>query len=443
MTPVRRALAWVALGAIAFTVYGSLMPFEFRALAFADAVDAFSAVLERGIHIDSKSDSVANVILGVPLGFALLGFFAVDRNWPREHQALIGLLLLPLCTLVAVGVEFAQLFTPSRDCSASDIVAQTIGSAAGMAAWVMGGRVIAGRAVAVWTRADVNAAGRILIAYLALVMLIQTLPFDVSVSPRNLYHKFKDGKVCLVPFSEYDGMTAAERWGHTAKLARLAGLFFPIGLLAARLRGRTERWTILHVALAALAVGVCMEVPQLVVRSRSPSVTDSLVGALAAIGGWYAARIHHQGLAIPFAVSWGIIWLAGMTPTVFPPPGTTRLEAPRPFNWVPGLSAESGSPLGSMENMLTKLVLFGLLGVIIAAWWLPPSVRRGRGGSVRVAAAIAAALGFVASGVFESNQQWYASNLPDVTDVIIGGLGAGLAVFVACRVRTAPPAPRV
>jgi VanZ family protein len=219
------------------------------------------------------------------------------------------------------------------------------------------------------------------------------------------------------------------------KLAKLAGLYFPIGLLAARLKGRTERWSILHVALAAFALGVCMEAPQLVIKSRVPSITDSITGALAAICGWYAARVHHEGLALPFAVCWGIIWLAGMTPISLPPPETQTREVPRPFDWIPGFVLESGDPLGALEEMLTKLVLFGLLGVLVAAWRLPPRVRRGRGGSVSLAVGIAAVLGLVVSGLFESNQRWYDTHTPCITDVLLGGLGAALAVLVASRVR--------
>lgn len=440
MTPVRRAFAWIVFGAVAFTVYGSLVPFQFREPPPAHPVDDFLTILSNRLVIDSRSDSVANVILGVPLGFALLGLVAVDRNWPREKQAMFGALLLPACTLVAAGVEYSQLFMVSRTCSSSDILAQTIGSALGMGAWVLFGQRVTDRARAVLTRTDVNTAERILIAYLALVLFIQTLPFDVSAKPKDLYHKFQDGKVQFVPFGEFNGMNQAESWKHTAKLAKLAGLFFPIGLLAARLKGRTERWNVLHVALAAIALGVCMELPQLIIRSRSASMTDAIVGAFAAVSGWYAARIHREGLALPFFMSWGIIWLAMMMPTVLPPPGTPRLETPRPFNWIPILAAEEGSPLSALENTLTKLVLFGLLGILIAAWWLPPRVRRGRGGSVAVAVAIAAVLGFVVSGLFEANQQWYESNLPDITDVLIGGIGAVLAVLVASRVRTTPQA---
>ena len=52
-----RGFAWILLGVAAFTVYGSLVPFHFRALSLSDAFDAFRAVLAAGVKIESRSDA--------------------------------------------------------------------------------------------------------------------------------------------------------------------------------------------------------------------------------------------------------------------------------------------------------------------------------------------------------------------------------------------------
>jgi glycopeptide antibiotics resistance protein len=80
-------------------------------------------------------------------------------------------------------------------------------------------------------------------------------------------------------------------------------------------------------------------------------------------------------------------------------------------------------------------VLFSLLGVLIAGWWLPPRTRRGQGGSVGVAVAVAVVLGLLVSGVFENSQRWYESHTPCITDVLLGGVGAALGVLVASWLR--------
>jgi VanZ family protein len=438
LTPGRRGFAWLVLGSAGFTLYGSLVPFHFRALALSDALDVFWAVLAAGVKIDSRSDAVANVLLGVPLGFALLGFVCVDRGRARAKSARLGLFLLPACAAFAACVEFSQLFTTGRTCSASDIVAQTVGSALGMLVWVLYGQRYTDRARAIWRGADVNAAGRLLVAYVALLVFIQTLPFDVSVSPTNLYHKLRGrgpNPVRYVPFGEFDGLSGADRWKQIEKLVKLAGLYFPVGLLLARVKGRPERWNIAHVALAGLALGVCVEGLQLVVVSRTSSATDVLVGALAVVFAWYAARVHHEGLALPFVMSWCIVWLAAMTPVTQAPPDAPRLETPRPFEWMPWNELVSGDPLHALEEALTKLVLFGLLGVLVAAWRLPPRSRRAPGGSVREAVVIATVLGLIAAGFFENSQRWDNTHTPCVTDVLLGGIGAALGVLVASRAK--------
>lgn len=432
MTPHRRFLGAVALGAAAFTVYGSLVPFQFHAVPLGDAVTQFRATLSAGVTIPSRSDAAANVLLGVPLGFALLGFCCADRRGGRA--AVTTFLLLPPCVLFAASVEFAQLFTPGRNCAASDIVAQALGAAGGMLAWLAFGRRLTDGAIAVWHRADVDATGKLLLAYVAFVAFIQVLPLDLSASPGTLYRKVRDD-VRFAPFSEYEGKDAAERWKLTAKLVKLAALYFPIGLLAGRLKGRVERWSTVPVALAALTLAVCLEAPQLVVQSRLPSITDALVGAFATVAGWYAGRVHSEGLALPFALSWGVVWAAGLTAITQPPPGAPRLADPRPFDWIPGAPLESGDPMFALEETLTKLVVFGLLGVIMAAWRLPPRTRRGVGGSVRVAVAVAAGLGLAVSAAVESGQRWYETHTPCITDVLLGGAGAGLGVLVASRLR--------
>lgn len=423
----RRALAWAAAGVAAFIVYGSLVPFH-----FGPRTDSFARILGAGVRVSSRSDLIANTLLGVPLGFALLGAVCADRGWPRARVAAVGLGLLPACVLLAAAVEYAQLYTHTRNCAVSDIVAQGAGALLGVSCWVLFGQVWADRARAVWDRSAVNATGQLLLAYVGLVLLIQVLPLDLSASPADFARKLR-AAARFGLFGELDTLSDAQKWKRYGDWARLAGLYFPVGVLAARLKGRPEKWSMVHVALAALALGCGLEAAQLVVQSRAPLPSDVVVGALAVVAGWYAGRVHHEGLALPFALSWYVVWFAGMTPVAQAPPGTAPLGAPRAFDWVPGLPLESGDPLFTLGEFLTKLVLFGLVGVIVAAWRLPPRYRGGPRGSVRVAAVAAAALGVTASAFIESSQRWTETHTPCVTDVVLGGLGAALGVVAASR----------
>lgn len=427
MSANRRVLAWGAAGVAAFIVYGSLVPFH-----FGPRTDSFARVLAAGLKFTSRSDLIANAMLGVPLGFALLGAACADRGRPRAKVALLGTCLLPACVLLAAAVEYAQLYTLERNCAVSDIVAQGAGALAGMVGWVLWGQGLTDRARALWDRSAVNATGQLLLAYLGLMLLVQALPLDLSASPADFARKVRDAARFGL-FGELDAMSDAQKWKRYGDWAKLAGLYFPAGLLAARLKGRIERWSIVPVALAALGLGFALEAAQLVVQSRTPSLSDVVVGALAAVSGWYTGKVHHEGLALPFALSWCVVWFAGMTPVAQSPPGTPRLGAPRPFDWMPGLPLESGDPLFTLGEFLTKLVLFGLLGAIVAAWRLPPKRRGGPTGSVRVAALVAGVLGLVVAALIESSQRWTETHTPCVTDVLLGGLGAALGVAVASR----------
>ncbi|MCS6866303.1 MAG: VanZ family protein [Gemmataceae bacterium] len=439
MNATRRAYGWATVGVAAFLVYGSLVPFEFHPRPLGRAADDFGNILKAGVVIPSRSDAVANVLLGIPIGFALLGWIAAERGWSRWRMAGVGVLAWPACVTFSAAVEFAQLFTAGRTCAVSDILAQALGACIGIGAWVAIGPAFTANVRTLANRTDLNAAGRISLVYIALVAFLQTLPFDATASPANLYRKLRDD-VHFRPFSEYEGRTAAERWQHTGQLAKLAGLFFPLGLLAAHSRGRFQRWKLPRVALAALGLAVALESLQLVIQSRVPSTTDALVGASAIVVGWYAARVHAEGLARPLAVSWFLIWLALMTPITQPPAEAPRRPTPRAFDWLPGLPLTDGHPLWAFEEMLTKLVLFGLLGVLVAAAWLPPRTRRGPRGSVRTAAIIAGIAAVVIAAAIENRQRWFETHTPCMTDVLLGGLGAVMGVVVASWIYRPSPA---
>ena len=72
MLTTRHWYAVLALGSASFTLFGSLVPFAFQGRPWGEAVDAFVAAMTGRITIESRSDAAANVMLGVPLGFALL-----------------------------------------------------------------------------------------------------------------------------------------------------------------------------------------------------------------------------------------------------------------------------------------------------------------------------------------------------------------------------------
>ena len=466
--PTRRTFALFVLGVVAFTVYGSLVPFEFRSRAVGEAADSFLWAMTRRAVPQSRSDALANVLLGVPLGFGLLGLARLDRPG-KARAAFTGVLLLPACLAFAAAVEFAQLFVPARTCAGSDVLCQVFGAVIGMAGWVLFGQRLTEQARQV---VGAGAAGRLLVAYLALLAFVQALPMDLTLSPRDVYNTLRD-RVVYVPFSEFRGASAGRVWERTATLVQVAALYLPAGLLAASVPGGFRS----GVRVLALAVGLAcgMEAIQLVVLSRTPSATDVVVGATAATLGWAvgrcfpsfagwesrrearraggvsppsdagaagradvprgadaprsprsleplgAERRRRPGLSLEAALVLGQLWLAAVAVVCWQPfdfAGTGR-----PFDWLLGLPREYKSDLYALEEMITKMVLFAPFGVLAAV-----ALSRGR-------LLIAAAIGAVVAFVFEIGQKFLPGHVPGVTDVILGAVGAWAGVWMTTKVR--------
>ena len=427
MSGARASYAVLALGSAAFIAVGSLVPFDFQPRPWGEATDAFGRAMAQRPKTLSKSDLAANVMLGLPLGFALLGTLCAGRAVPRVRVALCALALVPVCAAFSAAVEFAQLYAPGRTCSGLDVLAQAVGAAAGMAVWL---------ALGPWFTDQVRRAAtgsapasRLLVAYVVLLGFIQALPLDLNSSPADAYRKLRgraeEGETAVkpVPFAEFRTLSGDELARRVATLLQLAGLYLPVGLLASRVPGRFwARGNFPWVFLAGLGLALFLELGQVMVKSRTCSATDVLVGGSAAFAGWLVGHGFRRGLNIGQTILLGAPWgVALLWVSWHPLPD----KGPVAFDWIPGAPLVSGHPLLALEAMLTKLVLFGLAGAIVAA----------RAGVARPHAfAIPVVLGLAASAIFEVGQTRFVGHTPGITDVLLGGLGAFCGAWVTRRV---------
>jgi VanZ family protein len=431
--PTAGTFAGLAVAAAAFTAYGSLVPFHFRPRPWDEVLGAWQWVLVNRWAIDSRSDWAANVLLGMPLGFCLLGALRVDRPGARA-AARTALAVWPVCVLFAAAVEFAQLYFPGRTSSLSDVVAQGLGSAAGMLGWVLAGPRLTRWARTVWAGPRLGGtAGRVLVAYVGLLALVQLLPLDLSPRPADLYRKFRD-QVTLVPFGELGQPRAPSAGPRWAGWVELAALYFPVGLLAA---GRDPaRVTALRVLALGLLLALVLESLQLVVASRSPGVTDVLVGGAAVLAGWVVGRrlpVNGRGIgpetALVLAQAWAaVVLLIGWVPFDFD--GSLGGPRLRELNWVPFALAYEKNYLSSLEEVLAKVLLFAPLGAVAAAVGERPARWRWR-------AVAAATLGAAVAAVVEAGQLYLPTRHPSPTDLLLGAAGGWAGAAVALRIRTA------
>jgi VanZ family protein len=411
--PTSRHYGWLALGFLAFAVYGSLVPLDFRPLAIGDASARYWAAWQVPIRVESRSDWLSNILLFIPLGFLLTGWIAVDR--PR-HALAVAVLAIPAASAVlSAAIEFAQVYFPSRTISSRDVVAETIGGAIGGVAWLAAGPWLTGLA-----RAGAKGVGGravwLLPAYFLALILAHVMPLDITISPVELYHKYKAGMIQPIPFAS-GGSGLAEL---SKRAVDEASGFLVVGLLMGRAMG-WRSWNSRAVLVRGLGIAGSVEVLQLFVASRRFDATDVVVGALAVLGGWVAARAtpgspesritgHARFLCL---VGWlGLVVVSSWSPFDFGPDvrswrTKTLAIAPLPFS-----DYYFGSVWNAAGQIFQKATLFFPLGMLTG---------RGRWETLLTASGLAV--------VFEAGQVALPGRQPSVTDALVEVGGAWFGHF--------------
>jgi len=198
-TTLHNALVYVGLAYLVFVIYGSLVPLEFHARSWDSAWQAFMAIPYLDLGIGSRADWVANILLFIPLAFIWLGILWHPSSMVMRLLASFAILLLAVA--LDVGIEFTQLFFPPRTVSLNDIIAETIGGCTGIVLWWIYGEKLL-RWLSRWTSAKGNTGlpEHLLQLYLFGLFAYNLLPLDLTLSPVEIYHKWREGRVILIPF---------------------------------------------------------------------------------------------------------------------------------------------------------------------------------------------------------------------------------------------------
>lgn len=285
--PRRLHLALLALGWTAFAVYGSLVPLRYQHVALADAFERFRNLPPLAFGVDTRADWIANVLLFIPLTFLWMGGVASGRG--RTARLLAACLLLPGATTVAVALEFTQIWFAGRTVSRNDIVAEALGGAIGIILWFgVGERAVAWLDTFNTDRRSGSRLTWILAAYCVALFIYSVFPLDLTISLTELYHKYRRGRVVLVPFLSHDSFLALA----SSSLAVFVS-FVPVGAWVAVTQGhRLRNYSDFVVgAVGGALIAAMIEIAQLLVVSRFTDVTDILLGtAGAGLGGWLIGR---------------------------------------------------------------------------------------------------------------------------------------------------------
>jgi len=442
-----RNLLWLAaLVYTAFVVYGSLVPLEFRAVPWDEAVAQFRSIPFLRLGIGSRADWMANLLLFIPLTYLWMGALASGGGHLRG--ALASLVLIPVAILLSLGIEFTQLFFPQRTVSQNDILAESLGGLIGVLAWWgTGSRFVDW--LRSWQQIHARAAlaERLAWVYLAGVLVYNVLPLDLTISLVEIFHKWRDGKVNLIPFGRLPDDAVYALY----EVATDALIWIPLALLW-RLDGTRSAWRVWGMTMAT-AVG--LEAMQLFVYSRISDVTDLFTAAGGAtLGVWIGGRLTARVSPGDQSPSWSL-WLplvlaAGWTaallfvfwfPFDFRTDGAFLRQRLHTFlGRVPFEAYYYGTEFRAATELLHKVLFFIPLGALLA-WFVSRLRWTWRGYATFLSLALVA---FTAAIVVGGRLAQPEKN-PDSMDIVLQGLGGTLG-FVMIRIffsRKKSPAQRV
>ena len=325
---------------------------------------------------------MVNVALYVPAGFTgHLAFRRSGKMWVAVAAPVL------ICTAFSASIEMTQLFVPTRDCSALDLLTNILGSVVGVFAAIVVEEFFPRGRVRVSSRKPPDRAA---LSLLACWLGWLVFPFFPVMGRTALAHKF----AMLVHSPMLDAaplIATAIAWIAAGSLFQAAAFRFP-------------RW---------IAPTSTLLIPaQVFILDRQPAAAE-FTGAIAGAACFALLRpvrkahrtVYRKSLAWAFLAA---IVLRGLAPFQF------RSEA-GPFSWIPfsGFLAMNWQP--GAQVMAEKFFWYGT-----AIWLMQLSGMRLRAATGVVAATLL---------VIEIVQTHTPGRTAEITDPLLG-IFAGLALAV-------------
>jgi VanZ family protein len=411
---------------LAFVVYGSLVPFEWRDVPLGQALTQFSHIRLLHLGAASRADWVANIVLYVPLAFlgcaALFGLRVEGLLAP-----VAALLVFLLCTAIAVAVEFTQIFFAPRTVSLNDLLAEAIGAGIGASLWLFGRWQVVrlGLAFARGGRASVLA---VLVVFVVAYLLLSLFPYDFVVSRAELHAVLREQGRAFLSFGCESWLRCFAFW--VVEVLSIA----PLGLLLILLH---PRWPLARLFLLGIGVGLVLEPLQLVLVSGKGLLLSILLRGLGVLlGGLLGRRLTtHHDIGALAALGWRLVpWLA--VPYVLAVMALSgwwngawlgfagAVQKLSTLDWEPFYYHYWTSEPVAMVSLLAQLAMYAPIGV---AAWLRAFARAGGRASQWWPAVVATGMALV----IEAGKLFAPGARPDPTNLIIAAVGAWLAYAAA------------
>ena len=246
---------------IAFVIYGSLVPLDFQPHAWDQAWGMFQNIHLLDVGAQGRADWVANGVLYVPVGFLTVTLLVRYRTHPTLALALFGALLFSV--LLAVSVEFTQLFFPPRTVSLNDVIAEFFGSILGAffaLRWSDRFRSL----LATLTGNSDRLLAQLLKAYAIGYVAFSLFPYDFLVTATELSWKFhSDGWGWWAATAPMNANSAISM----TKLFTEALAVVPLGWMLGHLTARQNKWTPTRAFIVGAVLGLFVEVAQFFIVS--------------------------------------------------------------------------------------------------------------------------------------------------------------------------------
>ena len=428
-------LGSVTLGYAAFVVYGSLVPLAFHYRPLGEAWAAFVQTPYLELGVDSRADWVANILLYIPLGFFACGWLAA-----RLRAGAASILAWSLCALLAVAVEFTQLFFPPRTVSLNDLVAEGIGAGLGIALWHWAGERLVRLSQDV-LRGGQRGARALIALYAAGYVGFSLFPYDFLVSAAELAQKLSSLGASAWFFNEScaNGLSCGVKLAAEVLTAAPLGAFLVMVAPAGRAPGlaRAFGWgALLGIAIEGLQIFLASGVSQ-----GASIVTRGLGVAL----GLAIYRFFHKEWLIEYRAQIKIVALSALPLyavlllamigffTSSLEGGWSALAKLEQVRFLPFYYHYFTSETQALYSLLLQAGAYAPVG--LTAWILLDM--QGSRSSLQ----LSAAAGFFAAAAMEALKLFLEGRRPDPTDALIAAAAAALAFFAATRLAQGSEAP--
>lgn len=369
----------IFLSLLAFVVYGSLVPLEFKELTFSDALLQFVTLDKTDIAITqtNRADWFTNFLLMMPVLYSAM---LLQSHKGLSLSSLVYTAgVMSSLLIVSFGIEFTQLFIEQRVSSFRDIYTQCLGMLLALGLFYSTRERAHNTLLKLSTSSQLDKWEVYGISLLAILFIYSLMPFDLTLSFTELFKKWASGKISLIPF-------------YNKTLTPLQLIFnglidIIIWITIAFCFIKSRRYSAPKLVAFLFSTALIIEVAQLPVLSRYSDVTDlitALIGIFVALRVFSSREAYIQSLTNNRLTTIAFVSILYYSCLLFfytwPFELVTKSELAIKFNnffSFPFLAYWQDAPYNAVTQLVRKILLFIPLGILLHLFLSKNSARKG------------------------------------------------------------------